>query len=237
MKVSAELSNSDRRRHDRLGTDVVVYGTWGCGMCWHCAQGMENYCSRAAELGIRPPGLGAPGALAEYMIVDSVRHLVPIGDLNPTTAVPLTDAGLTPYHAIKRSMAKLRAGSTAVVTGSGGLGHIAIQLLRHLSPARVVALDVSQTKLDSPVRVAHTKPCCRTPTQPVMFGRSLVRLGRRSSSTPWACSRLSTFRWKSPVSAPTSCRQCRNGQAAAHVGFFRAYETNVAVPCWERVTG
>ena len=25
-----------------LGTDVVVYGPWGCGLCWHCAQGMEN---------------------------------------------------------------------------------------------------------------------------------------------------------------------------------------------------
>lgn len=84
-----------------IGTNVVVYGAWGCGQCWHCAQGSENYCSRAAQLGIVPPGLGAPGALAEFMIVDSPRHLVPIGDLDPVTAVPLTDAGLTPYHAIK----------------------------------------------------------------------------------------------------------------------------------------
>ncbi|GAA4487330.1 NAD(P)-dependent alcohol dehydrogenase [Rhodococcus olei] len=131
-----------------VGTNVVVYGPWGCGTCWQCAQGAENYCPRAAELGIRPPGLGAPGALAEYMIVDSPRHLVPIGDLDPVTTVPLTDAGLTPYHAIKRSLPKLRGGSTAVVIGSGGLGHVAIELLRHLSPARVVALDVSEEKLE-----------------------------------------------------------------------------------------
>ncbi|WP_030515729.1 NAD(P)-dependent alcohol dehydrogenase [Nocardia sp. NRRL WC-3656] len=131
-----------------VGTSVVVYGPWGCGGCWFCAQGMENYCSRAAELGIFPPGLGAPGAIAEYLIVDSPRHLVPIGDLDPVATVPLTDAGLTPYHAIKRSLGKLRPGSWAVVIGSGGLGHVAIQLLRHLSSARVVALDVSDDKLE-----------------------------------------------------------------------------------------
>ena len=57
-----------------IGTNVVVYGPWGCGSCWHCSQGLENYCSRAKELGINPPGLGAPGALAEFMIVDSPRQ-------------------------------------------------------------------------------------------------------------------------------------------------------------------
>jgi alcohol dehydrogenase, propanol-preferring len=141
VEVGAGVSGID------IGTNVVVYGPWGCGTCWHCSRGEENYCSRAAELGITPPGLGSPGALAEYMIVDSPRHLVPIGDLDPVTTVPLTDAGLTPYHAIKRSLHKLRGGSTAVVIGTGGLGHVAIQLLRHLSPARVVALDVNDEKL------------------------------------------------------------------------------------------
>jgi propanol-preferring alcohol dehydrogenase len=63
-------------------------------------------------------------------------------------AVPLTDAGLTPYHAVKRALPKLVPGSTAVVIGAGGLGHTAIQLLRALSPARVVALDVSEDKLE-----------------------------------------------------------------------------------------
>ncbi|WP_406067325.1 NAD(P)-dependent alcohol dehydrogenase [Streptomyces sp. NBC_01020] len=129
------------------GESVAVYGPWGCGTCIKCAEGKENYCLRAAELGIRPPGLGSPGAMAEYMIVDSPRHLVPLGDLDPVGAVPLTDAGLTPYHAIKRSLAKLTPGSTAVVIGTGGLGHVAIQLLRAMSAARVVALDVTEDKL------------------------------------------------------------------------------------------
>jgi propanol-preferring alcohol dehydrogenase len=131
----------------REGDAVAVYGPWGCGQCAKCAEGKENYCLRADELGIRPPGLGAPGAIAEYLLVDDPRHLVPLGGLDPVAAVPLTDAGLTPYHAIKRALPKLVPGSTAVVIGTGGLGHTAIQLLRALSPARVVALDVSEDKL------------------------------------------------------------------------------------------
>ncbi|WP_329126155.1 NAD(P)-dependent alcohol dehydrogenase [Streptomyces sp. NBC_01465] len=130
-----------------IGDPVAVYGPWGCGSCAKCAEGKENYCLRADELGIRPPGLGAPGAIAEYMIVDDPRHLVPLNGLDPVKSVPLTDAGLTPYHAIKRSLPKLVPGSTAVVIGTGGLGHVAVQLLRAMTSARVVALDVTEEKL------------------------------------------------------------------------------------------
>jgi alcohol dehydrogenase, propanol-preferring len=130
-----------------VGDAVAVYGPWGCGLCHACARGAENYCPRAAGLGIRPPGLGAPGALAEYLIVDDVRHLVPLGDLDPVASVSLTDAGLTPYHAIVSSLDRLPAGSTAVVIGAGGLGHVGIQILRAVTGATVVALDISEEKL------------------------------------------------------------------------------------------
>jgi propanol-preferring alcohol dehydrogenase len=130
-----------------VGDAVAVYGPWGCGRCHACAQGAENYCSRAAGLGIQPPGLGAPGALAEHLLVDDVRHLVPLGDLDPVQTVSLTDAGLTPYHAIKHTLPALPAGSTAVVIGAGGLGHVAIQILRAITGATVIALDVGEEKL------------------------------------------------------------------------------------------
>ncbi|AAZ56804.1 NAD(P)-dependent alcohol dehydrogenase [Thermobifida fusca] len=135
-----------------VGDSVVVYGPWGCGTCHACSQGRENYCPRAARLGIMPPGLGRPGALAEYLLVDSERHVVPIGDLDPVKTVPLTDAGLTPYHAIKRSMSKLEPGSVAVVIGAGGLGHVGIQLLRLMSAATVVALDIREESRELALR-------------------------------------------------------------------------------------
>lgn len=131
-----------------VGEAVAVYGPQGCGRCHSCAQGIENYCPHAAALGIRPPGLGRDGAMAEYMIVTDPRLLIPLGDLDPSATVALTDAGLTPYHAIKGSLDLLVPGSVAVVIGVGGLGHMAVQLLRTLTSATVVALDISQSKLD-----------------------------------------------------------------------------------------
>ena len=112
-----------------------------------CVEGKENLCFNAVALGIAPPGLGAPGAMAEYMVVHNERHLVPLGDLDPVQNVSLTDAGLTPYHAIKTSLPKLGAGSTAVVIGAGGLGHVGIQILRAITGATVIALDISEDKL------------------------------------------------------------------------------------------
>ncbi|MUK01216.1 alcohol dehydrogenase catalytic domain-containing protein [Vibrio cholerae] len=130
-----------------LGDSVLVYGPWGCGRCYPCSKGEENYCEHAAAQGIQPPGLGAPGAMAEYLLVDDARHLVPLGDLDPVASVPLTDAGLTPYHAIKKSLPKLVPGSTAVVIGVGGLGHVAVQILRAISPSTVIAVDTAADKL------------------------------------------------------------------------------------------
>ncbi|WP_110240010.1 NAD(P)-dependent alcohol dehydrogenase [Nocardioides gilvus] len=127
-----------------VGDAVIVYGCWGCGVCEMCADGSENLCLT----GMVSPGLGVHGAMAEYMVVDSVRHLVPIGDLDPVRAASLTDAALTPYQAIKGVLPKLVGGTTTVVIGAGGLGHVAIQLLRELTPTRVIALDIGQEKLD-----------------------------------------------------------------------------------------
>jgi propanol-preferring alcohol dehydrogenase len=79
--------------------------------------------------------------MAPLMLVPHARWLVPLGDLPPAEAAPLTDAGLTPYHAVKRSLPLLVAGSTAVVVGAGGLGQMAVQLLRVLSPATVIVVD------------------------------------------------------------------------------------------------
>ncbi|MDR2373100.1 MAG: NAD(P)-dependent alcohol dehydrogenase [Bifidobacteriaceae bacterium] len=131
-----------------MGEPVLVYGPWGCGRCRQCAEGYENYCYNAAERNITPPGLGHDGGAAEYMLVDRARYLVPIQDLDPVKAVPLTDAALTPYHALQHSRSKLDANSYAVVFGIGGLGHTAIQLIKHLTPAQVIALDVSERHLE-----------------------------------------------------------------------------------------
>jgi propanol-preferring alcohol dehydrogenase len=82
------------------------------------------------------------------MLVPAARLLVPLGDLSPAKAAPLGDAALTPYHAIKRALPQINAESTVVVMGVGGLGHMAIQLLRVLTPVRIIATDVDEKKLN-----------------------------------------------------------------------------------------
>lgn len=128
-----------------VGQPVAVYGPWGCGVCPRCQQGVETYCENVAEAPVPGGGggLGLDGGMADYMLVPAaVRHLVPLPDgLDPVAAAPLTDAGLTPYHAIRRSWSKLPPGSTAVVIGVGGLGHLAVQILRATTAARIIAVD------------------------------------------------------------------------------------------------
>jgi len=130
-----------------LGEAVQVYGPWGCGRCRACRLSAENYCEHQAEIGAFGGGLGLDGGMAEYMLVPSPRLLLPLGDLDPREAAPLSDAALTPYHAIKRSLHLLVPGSTAVVIGVGGLGHMGVQILRALTSARIVAVDVSEEHL------------------------------------------------------------------------------------------
>jgi len=129
------------------GDAVAVYGPWGCGRC-ACQLSMENYCENWAEIDGFGGGLGLNGGMSEYMLVPFARLLVPLGDLRPAKAAPLSDAALTPYHAIKRALPRLNAESTVVVMGVGGLGHMAIQLLRVLAPARIIAADVDDKKLE-----------------------------------------------------------------------------------------
>ncbi|MET0459067.1 MAG: NAD(P)-dependent alcohol dehydrogenase [Ilumatobacteraceae bacterium] len=131
----------------QVGDPVAVYGSWGCGHCIRCRQGLENYCVNPDEAGA-PGGLGRDGGMAPLMLVPSARLVVPLGDLDPTAAAPLTDAGLTPYHAIRRSLPKLLPGSFAVVIGVGGLGHMAVQLLSALTSATIIAVDQRSTALE-----------------------------------------------------------------------------------------
>jgi propanol-preferring alcohol dehydrogenase len=131
----------------RVGERVVVHGPWGCGRCQRCAQGRDNYCDRRSELSWAGMGLGRDGGMAEYVLVPSARHLVPIGELDAGEAAPLTDAGLTSYHAIAGVRPRLDEESSVAVLGIGGLGHLAVQMLRALTPSRVLAVDVREEAL------------------------------------------------------------------------------------------
>jgi NAD+-dependent secondary alcohol dehydrogenase Adh1 len=119
-----------------VGDAVLVYPPYSCGLCVPCRRGLDMHCERHGFT-----GLTRDGGFADYVLVDE-RSLLRLPDgIDPGEVAPHADAGLTAYHAVKKLVPHLVPGSTAVVLGVGGVGHIALQLLRVLGPSRVIAID------------------------------------------------------------------------------------------------
>jgi propanol-preferring alcohol dehydrogenase len=135
----------------RPGDPVLAYCIWGCGACRNCRADLEQYCEQSVGI-TDGAGLGHDGGMAEYFLVPSARFLLPLHTLHPRDAAPLADAGLTPYHAVRRSLDLLKPGSAAVIIGAGGLGQMAIQIVKALTPARVIAVDTAEQKLQAASR-------------------------------------------------------------------------------------
>ncbi|MFF4503453.1 NAD(P)-dependent alcohol dehydrogenase [Streptomyces sp. NPDC001401] len=160
-----------------VGERVVVHGPWGCGSCARCAAGADNYCDRRATLDAdrvgTGAGLGRDGGMADLMLVPSGRLLVPVGDLAAVQAAPLSDAGLTAHHAVASVRHSLDEGASVVVLGIGGLGHLAIQILRATTAAQVLAVDVREEALALADECgAHFGTLLRPDTAAVLRGRT-----------------------------------------------------------------
>jgi propanol-preferring alcohol dehydrogenase len=126
-----------------IGEAFLVYGPIGCRHCRMCSSGRDNYCQNARSMPYLGIGLGRDGGMAGYVVVPA-RNLVPLGDADPVTAAPLSDAALTPYHAIKAALPHLAGGGrSALVIGLGGLGQVAVQILTALTGATVIATDIN----------------------------------------------------------------------------------------------
>lgn len=128
-----------------VGEAYLVYGPIGCGRCPACSRGQDTYCARPTDVGYLATGLGRNGGMAEYMTAPA-RNLVPLGtEVDPVDAAPLADAGLTPYHAVKRVLPHLAGGGrSALAIGLGGLGLVGVQILRALTGATVIATDMKE---------------------------------------------------------------------------------------------
>lgn len=127
----------------REGDPVAVFGGWGCGLCDYCITGSEQLCEVPQWAGLSVHD----GGYAEYLLVPHERYLVKLATLDPAIAAPLTDAALTPYRAIKKSLACLEPDHHALVIGLGGLGQYGLQLLKILAACPVIVVDVQEEKL------------------------------------------------------------------------------------------
>lgn len=129
------------------GDLVAVFGAWGCGVCPYCKRGDEQICPYGTWA-----GFGPEGGYSEYITVPSYRFLIKVDkkyNLKARDLAALTDAGVTPYRAIKKARHLLGPGKTIAIFGMGGLGSYAIQYAKILSAeSNVLAFSRSEEKLD-----------------------------------------------------------------------------------------
>ena len=120
-----------------VGDTVILHPQPSCGLCLACRSGNDMHCENAFF-----PGLSNnDGGMAEYMRTTARACVKLDPSTQPADVAALADAGITAYHAVRKAVPLLPPGTTAVVQGAGGLGHIGIQCLKALTATRVVVVD------------------------------------------------------------------------------------------------
>src|SRR4051794_19630632 len=120
-----------------VGDTVILHPQPSCGLCAACRAGKDMQCENAFF-----PGLSNnDGGMAEYLRTTGRACVKLVPSTNPADVAALADAGITAYHAVRKALPLLPPGTTAVVQGAGGLGHIGIQCLAALSGTRIVVVD------------------------------------------------------------------------------------------------
>lgn len=130
-------------QHIEVGDPVLLHPLATCGYCLACRAGDDAHCTGSVF-----PGIAAPGGFAEY-VRSNARAVVRIPEgLTPVDVAPLADAGLTAYRAVKKALPLTVPGTSTVVLGAGGLGHIGIQVLRALSQTDIIVVDRNPQALE-----------------------------------------------------------------------------------------
>lgn len=122
--------------------DAVLVNPWiGCGTCLRCEEGREHLCPN-----LRPLGIATPGAFATHLIVPDGRYLIDVTGLDHASTAPLACSGLTAYCAVKK-LHPIDPRDWIAIVGCGGVGLMALAVLRGLGHERVIACDIDAVKL------------------------------------------------------------------------------------------
>ena len=136
-----------------IGDTVILHPTPTCGLCRACRAGDDMHCTDNSF-----PGLSHDGGMAEYLLT-SARACVKLDPkTQPADVAALADAGITAYHAVRKAIPLLYPGTTAVVIGAGGLGHIGVQCLAALTATTIIVVDRNPDalKLAAQIGADHT---------------------------------------------------------------------------------
>lgn len=139
-----------------VGDHVVVTLIKSCGECRNCLAGVSVACigkmarhpSPLSDSDGNPiaHGLGT-AAFAERVVVDRSQAVVIDADVDMAPAALLACGVITGVGAATNT-ARVEPGSTVVVIGTGGVGLNAVQGARIAGATTIVAVDLSDSKLE-----------------------------------------------------------------------------------------
>ncbi len=127
--------------------DVRLVFPWiGCGECPACRRGTENLCRAPNCVGVH-----RPGGYAGHVLIPDAKYLVEIAPLSPAQAAPFACSGLTAYSALKKLGSLLKEAPVAII-GAGGVGLMAVSLLKAMGGAGTIVADISEAKREAALK-------------------------------------------------------------------------------------
>ncbi|QOZ08727.1 alcohol dehydrogenase AdhP [Bradyrhizobium sp. CCBAU 51765] len=110
-----------------------------CMACEYCETGWETLCEHQHNT-----GYSVNGGFAEYVIASAAFAAKLPATVDFAAIAPILCAGVTTYKGLKETEA--RPGEWVVISGVGGLGHVAIQYAKAMG-LKVAAVDIAEDKL------------------------------------------------------------------------------------------
>jgi propanol-preferring alcohol dehydrogenase len=132
----------DARGGLKAGDIALAYPWLGCGRCEVCLAGDENMCLKPCSLGVH-----CDGGYADHMTVPHPKYLLNLKGLDPVTAAPYACSGVTTYSALKK--VEKDFDSPIVIFGAGGLGLMALTLLKAMGGKGAIVVDIDARKRDA----------------------------------------------------------------------------------------
>jgi D-arabinose 1-dehydrogenase-like Zn-dependent alcohol dehydrogenase len=126
----------------KVGDVALVYPWLGCGKCETCLAGDENMCLKPNSIGVY-----CDGGYADHLTVPHPRYLLNLKGLDPVTAAPYACSGVTTYSALKKVEAHFN--TPIVIFGAGGLGLMALSLLKAMGGKGAIVVDIDARKREA----------------------------------------------------------------------------------------
>lgn len=131
----------------KAGDRRLVHPWIGCGECVVCRRGEEQLCLKPRFLGVHKPG-----GYSDHVLVPHPRYLVDFGTLTPEQAAPYACSGVTTYGALKKIDADVLKNEPIVLIGAGGLGLMAITILKAMGGHGAISVDIDPKKREAAIK-------------------------------------------------------------------------------------